>query len=314
MLLLLGLGAWLLTGRHEEERLYAGVDDVWRDYAALRKRYPDPDEWRAHTGPLLDRLDEQVVAARTLDREDHPAMPVLLEVAQRRMRPILTKPLSPDARAAGVQAGLDYARAELDAADDRTALGALEEYRRTAPGGGDVPVIPREWADAGPPPPRPRRRRPGRPRRRRGRPPPGGQNCSATWASASTRTTNPAPAPTRPTAPTPTPPSTRTPASTPATPRPWPGPPRPATATTMMARAKPATTRAKPRFRGAADRGLDIKPDFDAGRGAGADPGRTDRGADPGAGFRRRRPAAGPGDRGDLRLSPFPAPPRQAPR
>ena len=146
VLLLLGLGAWLLTGRHEEERLYADLDDVWEDYADLRKKYPDPAEWEDHTPELVARLDDQVRRLRTTDRDAAPAMPTLLEIAQRRLRPILAAPRSPDPRAAGVQAGLNYVRADLDDRGEREILAAYEEYRRTG-GGGYAPAIPRDWAD-----------------------------------------------------------------------------------------------------------------------------------------------------------------------
>ena len=146
VLLLVGLGAWLLTGRHAEERLYADLNGVWRDYADLRKQYPNPAEWADHTPELLDRLDAQVADLVAADRDRDPAMGPLLEVAQRRLRPILLNPRSPDPRAVGVQAGLDYVRADLDDRPDREILAAYQEYRRT--GGGDyVPFIDRNWDD-----------------------------------------------------------------------------------------------------------------------------------------------------------------------
>ena len=141
------LGAWLLTGRHTEERLYADLNGVWKDYAALRKQYPDPNEWADHTGPLVDRLDAQVIEMKRMDRDEVLAMPTLLEIASRRMRPILVAPRSPDARAAGVQAGLDYVRADLDDRDEGLISERLGEYRRTAARGAFAPPIPRNWDD-----------------------------------------------------------------------------------------------------------------------------------------------------------------------
>ena len=134
------LGAWLLTGRHTEERLYADLNDIWEDYRLVRDRYPDSADWSRHTPGLVERLDAQVAEMKTLNPVANSTLRVLLATAQGRMRPVLLDPRSPDPRAREVQAGLDYIRAELDGVDDDAFHAAQDEYVRAA-GGAYVPLI-----------------------------------------------------------------------------------------------------------------------------------------------------------------------------
>ena len=124
-------GAWLLTGRRQEEASYARMDQIWRDYVELRKQYPDPNEWRAETPALLDRLDAETddLVHRWNDR--WPTRGPML-VTGRRMRAVLRSPRSPDPRERLVQAGLDYVEADLDGDEEAAALAEVE-YLRDGP-------------------------------------------------------------------------------------------------------------------------------------------------------------------------------------
>ncbi|QDT16298.1 hypothetical protein [Alienimonas californiensis] len=122
VLLLIGLGAWLLTGRQAERRQYAALEEIWQDYAKIRKRSPDERDWQVQAEPLVKRLDAQIAELQAMLPSQYAARNTLLAVARLRMKPILLEPRAPDPRAEGVEAGLAYIRANL-------AGGAQTDYK-----------------------------------------------------------------------------------------------------------------------------------------------------------------------------------------
>ncbi|MFH5806149.1 hypothetical protein [Alienimonas sp. DA493] len=133
VLLLIALGAWLLTGRQTERRHYAALEEIWRDYAKIRKRTPEVRDWAVQTEPLVERLDGQIAELTELLPTEYSARNALLAVARSRMRPILVEPRSPDPRAAGVEAGLAYIRGNLDGLEEKEFRELEAEYLATRP-------------------------------------------------------------------------------------------------------------------------------------------------------------------------------------
>ncbi|NNJ25201.1 hypothetical protein [Alienimonas chondri] len=133
VLLLIGLGAWLLSGRHVERRHFAELESIWADYAKIRKQYATVQEWREHTPPLVERLDQEIDELQALLHTKYAARTTMLSVAKKRMKPILLDPRSPDPRARGVEAGFAYIRANLAGLPKEQYVDVEEEYRATRP-------------------------------------------------------------------------------------------------------------------------------------------------------------------------------------
>ena len=128
-------GAWVLTNPHKEKRHLAALEDIWKDYEALRRRNPEPSEWPKLTTPLVERLDQEVKSIRALGANKYVTSRYQVDLAERRMRPILKDPRVPDPREAGVEAALQYLRAWLDNASDASRDRLRQRYEDTAPAG-----------------------------------------------------------------------------------------------------------------------------------------------------------------------------------
>ena len=133
VLLLVGLGAWLLTGRHEERRRFLAVEEIWKDYAKLQAMYVEERDLRAQTPPLVERLDAEIDLVQHMMPSKYTTRNPLLSTARNRMRPILLDPHSPDSRIRGVEAGLAYVRANLENVPAAEFKAAEEEYVATVP-------------------------------------------------------------------------------------------------------------------------------------------------------------------------------------
>ena len=133
VLLLVGLGAWLLTGRHEEQRRFLALEEIWKDYAKLQAKYVEERDLKAQTPPLVERLDAEIDLVQNMLPSKYTTRNPLLNTAKRRMRPILLDPRSPDSRTRGVEAGLTYIRANLEGAPEADYKKAEAEYLATLP-------------------------------------------------------------------------------------------------------------------------------------------------------------------------------------
>ena len=133
VLLLVGLGAWLLSGRREETRRFVALEEIWKDYAKIRDTYQNPHDWKAQSDPLVERLDAEILQIRAMLPSKYAARNQLLATANNRMKPILLDPRKPDPRARGVEAGFAMLRANLAGARGDDWKAAEKEYLATAP-------------------------------------------------------------------------------------------------------------------------------------------------------------------------------------
>ncbi len=138
VLLLVGLGAWLLSGRHTERRHYTALVEIWQEYSDLRKKYPNVREWAERNKPLVERLDREIEEIRPMLPSKYSARNTLLSTAERRMKPILLRPRSPDPRARGVESGLALLRANLEGAPTPELRAAQKLFNETRPTAADA--------------------------------------------------------------------------------------------------------------------------------------------------------------------------------
>ncbi|MEM9702860.1 MAG: hypothetical protein AAF907_10515 [Planctomycetota bacterium] len=155
---LLALGAWLLSGRHLEERRFAELEAIWKEYADIRGRYASPREWKVQNQPLVARLEAEIEAIQAMEPSKFAARDRMKAVAKQRMLPVLRDPRMPDPRARGVEAGFASIRANLAGLSGDDVKEIEAEYIATAPlepeeGDGDDGATPEQEDDPAEQPP-----------------------------------------------------------------------------------------------------------------------------------------------------------------